>query len=103
MEKVMGMMQGYTADLAARDVGTVRRLPRLAARKAARWCWHHRLTASEAGSPSSPPGLWASVSQPGRLLPWWWQPRQADDPDSPHHNVGAIKADVYVAGAIEDQ
>ena len=26
-----------------------------------------------------------------------------DDPDSPHHKAGAIKATVYVAGAIEDQ
>jgi len=27
----------------------------------------------------------------------------ADDPDSPHHKASAIKAAVYVAGAIEDQ
>ena len=26
-----------------------------------------------------------------------------DDPDSPHHKAAAIKATVYVAGAIEDQ
>ena len=28
---------------------------------------------------------------------------KADDPDSPHHKASAIKAAVYVAGAIEDQ
>ena len=28
---------------------------------------------------------------------------KADDPDSPHHKAGAIRATVYVAGAIEDQ
>ena len=27
---------------------------------------------------------------------------RADDPDSPHHKAGAIRAAVYVAGAIED-
>jgi carboxymethylenebutenolidase len=28
---------------------------------------------------------------------------KADDPESPHHKASAIKAAVYVAGAIEDQ
>ena len=59
-------------------------------------------TAWAAGSRSSPPPTWATriaaaASFHGGNL------AKADDPDSPHHKAKAIKAKVYVAGAIEDQ
>ena len=101
MEKVMGMMQGYTADLAARDVGTfVGFLDSLPEKQpggvgTTGYCFGGRLSLLAAGTLGERVAAAASFHG-GNLA-------QADDPDSPHHNAGAIKADVYVAGAIEDQ
>jgi carboxymethylenebutenolidase len=100
-EKIMGMMRGYTADLAVRDAGVfVDYLDSLAEKQpggvgTTGYCMGGRLsliTATNLGV-----RIAAAASFHGGNL------ANADDPDSPHHKASAIKAAVYVAGAIEDQ
>ena len=100
-ERVMGMMRGYTVDMVVRDAGTfVDYLDSLSERKpggvgTTGYCMGGRLSLITAASLGA--GVAASASFHGGNL------AKADDPDSPHHKANAIKAAVYVAGAIEDQ
>jgi carboxymethylenebutenolidase len=99
--KVMGMMQGYTPDMAARDASAfVDYLEQVLETKAGGvgttgYCMGGRLSLLAAGNLGSRVAAAASFHG-GNLA-------KADDPDSPHHKAGAMKANVYVGGAIEDQ
>jgi carboxymethylenebutenolidase len=101
MERIMGMMQGYTADMAVQDAGVfVGYLDSLAEKKpggvgTTGYCMGGRLSLGAAGSLGERVAAAASFHG-GNLA-------KADDPDSPHHKAGGIKGSVYVAGAIEDQ
>jgi carboxymethylenebutenolidase len=100
-ERIMGMMRGYTADLVVRDaVSFADYLDSLPERKpgglgTTGYCMGGRLSLLTAANLRDRIGAAASFHG-GNLA-------KADDPDSPHHKAGAIKASVYVAGAIEDQ
>jgi carboxymethylenebutenolidase len=100
-EKIMGMMQGYTADLVVRDAGTfVDYLDSLPETKSGGvgttgYCMGGRLSLIVAGNLGD--RIAAAASFHGGNL------AKADDPDSPHQKAKDIKAAVYVAGAIEDQ
>jgi carboxymethylenebutenolidase len=100
-ERIMGMMQGYTADLAVRDAKTyLDYLDTIPEKKpggigTTGYCMGGRLSLIAAGSLGG--GIAASASFHGGNI------AKADDPDSPHHKAADIKATVYVAGAIEDQ
>jgi carboxymethylenebutenolidase len=101
MERIMGMMQGYTADLVVRDARAfVDYLDSLAEKKpggvgTTGYCMGGRLSLIAAGNLGERIGAAASFHG-GNIA-------KADDPDSPHHKAAAMKATVYVAGAIEDQ
>ena len=97
----MGMMQGYSADMFVRDArALVDYLDSLAEKKTGGvgttgYCMGGRLsliTAANLGAEIA-----ASASFHGGNI------AKEDDPDSPHHKAAAIKATVYVGGAIEDQ
>jgi carboxymethylenebutenolidase len=99
--KLMAMMQGYSVDMVVGDAGAfVDYLESLPEKKpggvgTTGYCMGGRLsllTAAHLGE-----RIAAAASFHGGNL------AKADDPDSPHHRAGAIKAAVYVAGAIEDQ
>jgi carboxymethylenebutenolidase len=101
MEKIMGMMQGYTPDKAVSDANAfVDYLNSLPEKKpggigTTGYCMGGRLsliTASNLGD-----RIAASASFHGGGI------AKADDPKSPHHKARDIRATVYVAGAIEDQ
>jgi carboxymethylenebutenolidase len=100
-EKVMSMMQGYSVDMAVRDaVAFVDYLDSLPETKpvgvgTTGYCMGGRLSLVTAGSLGG--RIAAAASFHGGNL------ANADDPDSPHHKAGAMKATVYVAAAIEDQ
>ncbi len=100
-EKIMGMMQSYTADLAIRDARTfVDYLDSQPEKKAGGvgttgYCMGGRLSLITAANLGA--RIAATASFHGGNL------AKADDPDSPYHKADAIKATVYVAGAIEDQ
>jgi carboxymethylenebutenolidase len=100
-EKIMGMMQSYTADLAIRDARTfVDYLDSQPEKKAGGvgttgYCMGGRLSLITAANLGA--RIAAAASFHGGNL------AKADDPDSPYHKADAIKATVYVAGAIEDQ
>ena len=100
-ERIMDMMRSYTADLVVRDAGSFidyldalpEKLPGGVGTTG--YCMGGRLsllTAVNLGGRIS-----AAASFHGGNL------ANAHDPDSPHHKAAAIKAAVYVAGAIEDQ
>jgi carboxymethylenebutenolidase len=101
MERIMGMMQGYTADLAVRDaeafVGYLDTVPEKKAGGVGTtgYCMGGRLSLITAGNLGG--AIAASASFHGGNI------AKEDDPASPHHKAGAMKASVYVAGAIEDQ
>ncbi|MGH9057762.1 MAG: dienelactone hydrolase family protein [Acidimicrobiales bacterium] len=101
MEKIMAMMQGYTADKAVSDAAAfVDCLDSLPEKKpggigTTGYCMGGRLSLITAGSLGD--RIAASASFHGGGL------AKADNPSSPHHNAGAIRATVYVAGAIDDQ
>jgi carboxymethylenebutenolidase len=101
MEKIMGMMRGYCAGMVVRDArALVDYLDSLAEKKpggigTTGYCMGGRLSLIAAGALGG--RIAAAASFHGGNL------AKEDDPDSPHHNTGAIKATVYVAGAIEDQ
>ncbi len=100
-EKIMGRMQGYTVDLAVRDATAfVDYLESLPEKKSGGigttgYCMGGRLSLLTAANLGE--RIAAAASFHGGNL------AKADDPDSPHHKASAIKATVYVAGAIEDQ
>jgi carboxymethylenebutenolidase len=100
-EKIMGMMQGYTVELAARDaVSFADYLDSLSETRAGGigttgYCMGGRL--SMLASTTLGDRVAAAASFHGGNL------AKADDPGSPHHKASAIKAHVYVGAAIEDQ
>ncbi len=100
-EMIMGMMQSYTADLVIGDARTFADyLDSLPEKKAGGlgttgYCMGGRLSLITAANLGA--RIAAAASFHGGNL------AKADDPDSPHHKADAIKATVYVAGAIEDQ
>jgi carboxymethylenebutenolidase len=100
-ERIMGMMRGYTPDMAARDaIAFVDYLEVLPEKKAGGvgttgYCMGGRLSLLAAGNLG--PRVAAAASFHGGNL------AKADDPDSPHHKASDMKASVYVGGAIEDQ
>jgi carboxymethylenebutenolidase len=101
MEWIMGMMRGYTADLAVRDAKVfVDYLDSRPEKKpggvgTTGYCMGGRLSLITAGNLGA--RIAAAASFHGGNI------AKEDDPDSPHHKASAIKATVYVAGAIEDQ
>jgi carboxymethylenebutenolidase len=100
-QKIMAMMRGYTADLVARDANAF--VDYLETRPETRpggigttgYCMGGRLSLLVAANLGQRVAAAASFHG-GNLA-------KADDPQSPHHQAAAIKARVYVAGAIEDQ
>jgi carboxymethylenebutenolidase len=100
-EMIIGMMRGYTADLAVRDASAF--VDYLDSRPETKpggvgttgYCMGGRLSLITAANLSEHIAVAASFHG-GNLA-------NADDPDSPHHKANAIKAAVYVAGAIQDQ
>ncbi len=101
MEKIMGMMQGYTADKVVRDAGAwIDYLDSLPQKKpggigTTGYCMGGRLSLITAGNLGD--RIAAAASFHGGNI------AKDDEPDSPHHKADAIRATVYVAGAIEDQ
>ena len=101
MEKIMAMMRGYSADMVVRDarafVDYLDSLPekRPGGIGTTGYCMGGRLSLIAAGALGGRVAAAASFHG-GNIA-------KEDDPDSPHHNAAAIKATVYVAGAIEDQ
>ena len=100
-ERIMGMMGGYTADLAVRDAKAfVDYLDAVPEKKpggvgTTGYCMGGRLSLITAANLGE--SIAASASFHGGNI------AKEDDPDSPHHKAAAIRASVYVAGAIEDQ
>jgi carboxymethylenebutenolidase len=100
-ERIMSMMQGYTADLVVRDAKSfVDYLDTVSEKKpggvgTTGYCMGGRLSLITAANLGG--AIAASASFHGGNI------AKEDDPDSPHHKASAIKATVYVAGAIEDQ
>jgi carboxymethylenebutenolidase len=100
-ERIMGMMGGYTAELAIRDAKAfVAYLDTVPEKKpggvgTTGYCMGGRLSLITAANLGE--AIAASASFHGGNI------AKEDDPDSPHHKAAAIKATVYVAGAIEDQ
>jgi len=101
MEKIMDMMRGYSANMVVRDTRAfVDYLDSLPEKKpggigTTGYCMGGRLSLIAAGALGG--RIAAAASFHGGNL------ANQDDPDSPHHKAGSIKATVYVAGAIEDQ
>ncbi len=99
-EKVMGMARGYTAEMAVRDTGSfvdyLESLPekRSGGLGTTGYCMGGRLSLLAAANLGE--RIAGAASFHGGNL------AKADDPHSPHHRAGAMKAAVYVAGAIED-
>jgi carboxymethylenebutenolidase len=100
-EKIMGMMQGYTADQVVRDANAfVDYLDTLPEKQSGGigttgYCMGGRLSLIAVANLGE--RIAASASFHGGNL------AKADDPNSPHQKASGIKAAVYVAGAIEDQ
>jgi carboxymethylenebutenolidase len=100
-EKIMGMMQGYTADQVVRDANAfVDYLDTLPEKQSGGigttgYCMGGRLSLIAAANLGE--RIAASASFHGGNL------AKADDPNSPHQKASGIKAAVYVGGAIEDQ
>jgi carboxymethylenebutenolidase len=100
-ERIMGMMQAYTADLVVRDARTfveyLGALPETASGPVGTtgYCMGGRLSLIAAANLGG--DIAAAASFHGGNL------AKADDPDSPHQKADGIAAAVYVAGAIEDR
>jgi len=100
-ERIMSMMRGYTADMVVRDaeafVDYLRTVPEKKSGGVGTtgYCMGGRLSLITAANLGE--AIAASASFHGGNI------AKEDDPDSPHHKAAAIKATVYVAGAIEDQ
>jgi carboxymethylenebutenolidase len=101
MEQIMGMMRGYTADMVVRDakafIDFLQTMPekRPGGVGTTGYCMGGRLSLITAANLGE--AIAASASFHGGNI------AKEGDPDSPHHKAAAIKATVYVAGAIEDQ
>src|SRR6202044_1674702 len=101
MGQLMTMMQGYTADMVVGDARAfVDYLDSRPEKKAGGvgttgYCMGGRLSLIAAAALGG--RIAAAASFHGGNI------AKEDDPDSPHHKAGAIKATVYVTGAIEDQ
>jgi carboxymethylenebutenolidase len=101
MGRMMGMMGSYTADMAVSDARAfVDYLYSLPDKKSGGvgttgYCMGGRLSLITAANLGG--RIAASASFHGGNI------AKEDDPNSPHHKASAIKATVYVAGAIEDQ
>jgi carboxymethylenebutenolidase len=101
MEQIMARARSYTADMVVRDAGAfVDYLDSRPEKKpggigTTGYCMGGRLSLIAAGALGG--RIAAAASFHGGNI------AKEDDPDSPHHKAGAIKATVYVAGAIEDQ
>jgi len=101
VEKIMGMIRGYTPDMVARDASAfVDYLGSLPEKKpggvgTTGYCMGGRLSLTTAVNLGDRVAAAASFHG-GNLA-------KSDDPDSPHHRASAIRASVYVAAAIEDQ
>jgi carboxymethylenebutenolidase len=101
MEKIMAMMRGYTADMTVGDARAfVDYLDSLPEKKpggvgTTGYCMGGRLSLMSAAALGG--RVAAAASFHGGNI------GKEDDPDSPHHQAGAMKGTVYVAGAIEDQ
>jgi len=101
MEWVMTMMRGYSADMLARDARAyVDYLDSLPEKQpggvgTTGYCMGGRLSLMVAGAFGD--RIAAAASFHGGNL------AKEDEPHSPHHNAGSIRAAIYVAGAIEDQ
>jgi carboxymethylenebutenolidase len=99
--RIMAMMQGYTADLVVRDAKAfVDYLGTVPEKKpggvgTTGYCMGGRLSLITAANLGE--AIAASASFHGGNI------AKEDDPDSPHHKAAAIKATVFVGGAIEDQ
>jgi carboxymethylenebutenolidase len=97
----MEMMRGYTVDLAVRDakafVDYLDAMPEKTPGGVGTtgYCMGGRLSLITAANLGE--RIAASASFHGGNI------AKEDDPDSPHHKAAAIRATVYVAGAIEDQ
>jgi carboxymethylenebutenolidase len=100
-EKIMGMMRGYTPDMAALDANAfVDYLELLPEKKSGGvgttgYCMGGRLSLLAAGNLGARVAAAASFHG-GNLA-------KADDPDSPHRKASRMEASVYVGAAIEDQ
>lgn len=100
-ERIMTMMRGYTTDLAVRDARAfVDYLDTLPEKKpggvgTTGYCMGGRMSLVTAANLGE--RIAAAASFHGGNL------AKEDDPDSPHHKASAIRATVYVAGALEDQ
>jgi carboxymethylenebutenolidase len=100
-ERIMNMMRGYTADLVIRDAKAfVDYLETVPEKKSGGvgttgYCMGGRLSLITAANLGE--AIAASASFHGGNI------AKEDDPDSPHHKAAAIRATVYVGGAIEDQ
>jgi carboxymethylenebutenolidase len=101
MQRIMGMMSGYSVEMAGRDARSfVDYLDSLPEKKSGGvgttgYCMGGRLSLITAANLGDRVGAAASFHG-GNIA-------KEDDPDSPHHKASAMKATVYVAGAIEDQ
>jgi carboxymethylenebutenolidase len=101
MERIMTMMRGYSADMVVRDAQAfVDFLDSQPEKKpggvgTTGYCMGGRLSLITAGALGG--RIAAAASFHGGNI------AKDDDPDSPHQRADAIKATVYVAGAIEDQ
>ena len=101
MQRIMGMMSGYSVEMTVRDARSfVDYLDSLPEKKSGGvgttgYCMGGRLSLITAANLGDRIGAAASFHG-GNIA-------KADDPDSPHHKASAMKATVYVAGAIEDQ
>jgi carboxymethylenebutenolidase len=99
-DKVMGLMRSYTADRAVRDDRAFADyLDSLPEKKpggigTTGYCMGGRLSLIAAATLGARVAAAASFHG-GNLA-------KEEDPDSPHHQAAAIKATVYVGGAIED-
>lgn len=100
-EKLMALVRSYSAEMVVRDSGAwLEYLESLPETKpggvgTTGYCMGGRLSLVLAGNLGD--RITAAASFHGGNL------AKDDDPDSPHHKAGAMKATVYVAGAIEDQ
>lgn len=100
MDEILRRARSYTADMAVGDasafVDYLDALPETAPGGVGTtgYCMGGRLSLIAAASLG--PRVAAAASFHGGNL------AKPDDPDSPHHRAGAIRASVYVAGAVED-
>jgi len=100
-DRIMSWMRAYTTDLVVGDARTyveyLDALPEVAAGGVGTtgYCMGGRLSLITAANLGE--RIAAAASFHGGNL------ANAGDPDSPHQKAGGIRADVYVAGAIEDQ